>query len=92
MHKVDSSDRFLALVSFQALFTVSVDFRGKVNVLFFQSFYSQCFGSENVQMLKDSSTVNVESLDASKAYIQITYVEPYFHEYEDQRRITYFQR
>lgn len=43
-------------------------------------------------MLKDSSAVNVDQLDESKAYIQITYVEPYFHDYEDQKRTTYFER
>ena len=43
-------------------------------------------------MLKDSSAVNVDQLDESKAYIQITYVEPYFHAYEDEKRTTYFER
>jgi len=55
-------------------------------------FYSKCFGEKNVSVLKDSSEVNVESLDSTKAYIQITYVEPYFYDYEDRVKKSYFER
>jgi len=43
-------------------------------------------------MVKDSSAIDVDSLDPEKAYIQITFVEPYFHEYEKERRTSYFER
>ncbi|XP_078495835.1 dedicator of cytokinesis protein 7 [Ciona intestinalis] len=57
-----------------------------------ETFYSQCFGAENVEMMKDSSSVDPDLLDPDKAYIQITYVEPFFHEYEDGNKTTYFER
>uniref|UniRef100_H2Y8Y5 DOCKER domain-containing protein n=1 Tax=Ciona savignyi TaxID=51511 RepID=H2Y8Y5_CIOSA len=57
-----------------------------------ETFYSQCFGAEYVEMMKDSSQVDVTQLDPEKAYIQITYVEPYFHHYEDGTKTTYFER
>lgn len=36
--------------------------------------------------------VDVNGLDPDKAYIQITYVEPYFENYELRHRETYFER
>lgn len=36
--------------------------------------------------------VDVNTLDANKAYLQITYVEPYFENYEERHRTTYFER
>nr|CAB3239426.1 dedicator of cytokinesis protein 7 [Phallusia mammillata] len=57
-----------------------------------EAFYSQCFGAENIEMIKDSSTIDPDSLDPDKAYIQITFVEPYFHEYENARKTSYFER
>lgn len=57
-----------------------------------QSFYSERFGQDVVHIIKDSNTVNVETLDPDKAYIQITYVEPYFETYELRQRETYFER
>lgn len=36
--------------------------------------------------------MDVNSLDPDKAYIQITYVEPYFENYELRHRETYFER
>lgn len=36
--------------------------------------------------------MDVSTLDADKAYIQITYVEPYFEAYELRHRETYFER
>lgn len=36
--------------------------------------------------------MDVNSLDPKKAYIQITYVEPYFENYEFRKRETYFER
>jgi hypothetical protein len=36
--------------------------------------------------------VDMSSLDPEMAYIQITYVEPYFEAYELRHRVTYFDR
>lgn len=36
--------------------------------------------------------MEVSTLDPEKAYIQITYVEPYFEVYELRHRETYFER
>ena len=36
--------------------------------------------------------MDVSSLDADKAYIQITYVEPYFETYELRTRVTHFDK
>jgi dedicator of cytokinesis protein 6/7/8 len=57
-----------------------------------QNFYSERFGADAVQIIKDSNLVDVASLDPDKAYIQITYVEPYFETYEYRYRETYFER
>ncbi len=57
-----------------------------------QKFYSDRFGEERVHMIKDSNTVERERLDPEAAYIQITYVEPYFDLYEEKDRITYFDK
>ena len=58
----------------------------------FQNFYAERFGTENVVIIKDSNAVDMSSLDPEKAYIQITYVEPYFEAYELRHRVTYFDR
>lgn len=57
-----------------------------------QNFYSERYGPDLVHIIKDSNSVNVETLDPEKAYIQITYVEPYFEAYELRQRETYFER
>lgn len=57
-----------------------------------QNFYSERFGEDCVTIIKDSNTVDVSVLDPRKAYIQITYVEPYFDAYERRMRATHFQR
>ena len=56
----------------------------------FQSFYSERFGPGKLVMLKDSNAVDRESLDPDKAYIQITYVEPYFDLFELEQRKCFF--
>lgn len=45
-----------------------------------------------MDIIKDSNVVDVNTLDPEKAYIQITYVEPYFETYELRYRETYFER
>ncbi|CAG9567548.1 unnamed protein product [Danaus chrysippus] len=57
-----------------------------------ENFYGQRFGAENVVIIKDSNVVDVSSLDPDKAYIQITYVEPYFEPHELRTRITHYER
>ncbi|XP_050403789.1 dedicator of cytokinesis protein 7 [Patella vulgata] len=57
-----------------------------------QGFYGDRFGEDVIQVLKDSNVVEKEKLDPEKAYIQITYVEPYFDSYEYRDRITYFEK
>lgn len=57
-----------------------------------QSFYADRFGHDAVEIIKDSNNVDVSKLDEEKAYIQITYVEPYFETYELRRRETHFER
>ncbi|XP_065674534.1 dedicator of cytokinesis protein 7 isoform X2 [Hydra vulgaris] len=55
------------------------------------NFYKEKFGEERIEILKDSNVVDSRKLDDSKGYIQITYVEPYFLEYELEERETYFE-
>ncbi|NWY01652.1 DOCK8 protein, partial [Nothoprocta ornata] len=57
-----------------------------------EGFYGQCFGEDAVEVIKDSAPVDKRKLDPNKAYIQITFVEPYFDEYEMKDRITYFEK
>uniref|UniRef100_A0A8C6V2M6 Dedicator of cytokinesis 8 n=1 Tax=Neogobius melanostomus TaxID=47308 RepID=A0A8C6V2M6_9GOBI len=57
-----------------------------------ENFYSQCFGDDTLVMIKDSSPVDRARLNPNKAYIQITYVEPYFDDYEMKDRMTNFEK
>ncbi|XP_018560514.1 LOW QUALITY PROTEIN: dedicator of cytokinesis protein 7-like [Lates calcarifer] len=57
-----------------------------------EEFYSERFGDEVVEIIKDSNPVYKNKLDPNKAYLQITYVEPYFDTYELKERITYFDK
>ncbi|XP_059491152.1 dedicator of cytokinesis protein 7 isoform X2 [Neocloeon triangulifer] len=57
-----------------------------------ENFYSERFGPENVVTIKDSNTVDVSTLDPEKAYIQITYVEPYFEPFEMKYRPNQFDK
>ncbi|XP_032886818.1 LOW QUALITY PROTEIN: dedicator of cytokinesis protein 11-like [Amblyraja radiata] len=54
--------------------------------------YGDKFGAENVKIIQDSNKVNTKSLDQKFAYIQVTFVEPYFDEKELQERTTPFER
>lgn len=60
--------------------------------LFLQAFYGEKFGEKFVEVIKDSNAVEQDKLDPEKAYIQLTYVDPYFDEYELKDRITYFDK
>ncbi|XP_053318481.1 dedicator of cytokinesis protein 6 isoform X2 [Spea bombifrons] len=57
-----------------------------------EEFYAQRFGEGNVVVVKDSNHVDKTKLDPNKAYIQITYVEPFFDTYELKDRVTYFDK
>lgn len=57
-----------------------------------ENFYAERYGTDNVQIIKDSNAVDTSTLDPEKAFIQITYVEPYFEPYELRHRQTYFDR
>ncbi|XP_012889405.1 PREDICTED: dedicator of cytokinesis protein 6 [Dipodomys ordii] len=57
-----------------------------------EEFYTERFGEDVVEIIKDSNPVDKAKLDPQKAYIQITYVEPHFDTYELKDRVTYFDR
>ncbi|XP_018097532.1 dedicator of cytokinesis protein 6 isoform X3 [Xenopus laevis] len=57
-----------------------------------EEFYTERFGEGTVQVVKDSNHVDKSKLDPNKAYIQITYVEPFFDTYELKDRVTYFDK
>ena len=56
--------------------------------------YCDKYGSDKIVMIKDSNKVQTDQLDPIKGYIQITYLEPYFDEYELglTKRSTLFDR
>ncbi|XP_035270153.1 dedicator of cytokinesis protein 7 isoform X22 [Anguilla anguilla] len=57
-----------------------------------EGFYGERFGEDQVEVIKDSNPVDKCKLDPNKAFVQITYVEPYFDTYEMKDRITYFDK
>ncbi|KAG7203876.1 hypothetical protein KM043_017930 [Ampulex compressa] len=57
-----------------------------------ENFYAERFGSESVVIIKDSNLVDPLKLDSDKAYVQITYVEPYFETHELRHRPTIFHK
>ncbi|GCB65096.1 hypothetical protein scyTo_0013416, partial [Scyliorhinus torazame] len=57
-----------------------------------EEFYQDQYGEEAAEIIKDSNPVDKAKLDPNKAYIQITYVEPFFDTYEMKDRITYFDK
>ena len=58
----------------------------------FEAFYCDKYGKENVVIIKDSKNVEQSKLEPNKAYIQITYVEPYFDDFEMRDRVTAFEK
>ena len=58
----------------------------------FEKFYCDKFGKENLVIIRDSTIVEPSKLDPQKNYIQITYVEPYFDDFELRDRVTAFER
>ena len=49
-------------------------------------------GSDKVEIIKDSNEVDTSKLDGGKAYIQVTYVEPYFEDWKLKNRLTVFDK
>uniref|UniRef100_A0A672QQC5 Dedicator of cytokinesis protein 11-like n=1 Tax=Sinocyclocheilus grahami TaxID=75366 RepID=A0A672QQC5_SINGR len=56
------------------------------------SLYGEKFGAENVKIIQDSNKVNQKDLDPKFAYIQVTFVKPYFDEKELAERKTDFEK
>lgn len=54
--------------------------------------YQDKLGADKVEVLKESSDVDPGSLDPRKGFIQITYVEPYFDNWEMPDRVTIFDK
>ncbi|KAM8953703.1 dedicator of cytokinesis protein 10 [Pelodytes ibericus] len=54
--------------------------------------YADKFGADNVKIIQDSNKVNPKDLDPKFAYIQVTYVTPYFEEKELEDRKTDFEK
>eukprot|EP00049_Salpingoeca_infusionum_P007192 m.116931 g.116931 ORF g.116931 m.116931 type:complete len:2092 (+) comp13619_c0_seq1:34-6309(+) len=54
--------------------------------------YSNQFGRQNVEAIQDSKEVDEATLDPARAYIQITYVEPFISEQGVDPRKTPFER
>jgi len=57
-----------------------------------ENFYAERFGADNIVIIKDSNPVDPSKLEPDKAYVQITYVEPYFEAHELRHRPTVFHR
>uniref|UniRef100_A0A8C4QN86 DOCKER domain-containing protein n=1 Tax=Eptatretus burgeri TaxID=7764 RepID=A0A8C4QN86_EPTBU len=57
-----------------------------------EAFYGLRLGNAVVKVIKDSSSVDHSKLEADKAYIQITFVEPFFERYEAKDRRTHFDK
>ncbi|XP_075808134.1 dedicator of cytokinesis protein 10 isoform X13 [Microtus pennsylvanicus] len=53
--------------------------------------YADKFGADNVKIIQDSNKVNPKDLDPKYAYIQVTYVTPFFEEKEIDDRRTDFE-
>uniref|UniRef100_A0A8C4P173 Dedicator of cytokinesis 11 n=1 Tax=Dicentrarchus labrax TaxID=13489 RepID=A0A8C4P173_DICLA len=54
--------------------------------------YGEKFGPENVKIIQDSNKVNPKDLDPKFAYVQVTFVKPYFEEKEAPEKKTDFEK
>ncbi|XP_072231929.1 dedicator of cytokinesis protein 11 isoform X2 [Leuresthes tenuis] len=54
--------------------------------------YGEKFSPENVKIIQDSNKVNPKELDSKFAYIQVTFVKPYFEEKEAPEKKTDFEK
>ncbi|XP_014668067.1 PREDICTED: dedicator of cytokinesis protein 7-like [Priapulus caudatus] len=57
-----------------------------------ESFYIERYGQASIHTIKDSNNVDRTKLNPDIAYIQITYVEPYFDLHEFRDRTTDFEK
>uniref|UniRef100_A0AAQ4S259 Dedicator of cytokinesis 11 n=1 Tax=Gasterosteus aculeatus aculeatus TaxID=481459 RepID=A0AAQ4S259_GASAC len=57
-----------------------------------QTLYGEKFGPENVKIIQDSNKVNPKDLDVKFAYIQVTFVKPFFEEKEAPEKKTDFEK
>nr|CAB3239439.1 dedicator of cytokinesis protein 9-like [Phallusia mammillata] len=57
-----------------------------------QQMYGKKYGNDNIKLIQESGKVNRKDLDPKFAYIQVTYVTPYFDEQERGQRRTYFEK
>ncbi|XP_058808456.1 dedicator of cytokinesis protein 9 isoform X2 [Phymastichus coffea] len=57
-----------------------------------RNLYAKKFGAENVKIMMDSTFIQMSDLDPKIAYIQVTYVVPYFDDVELENRLTDFER
>lgn len=70
----------------------NITIKPRLRALPLQAFYGEKFGPDVVEVIKDSNAVEQDKLDPEKAYIQLTFVDPYFDEYELKDRKTYFDK
>ncbi|TSZ68955.1 Dedicator of cytokinesis protein 8 [Bagarius yarrelli] len=77
---------------FKKLASIHGKLQDAFNKIYNQEFYSERFGDDVVEIIKDSNPVDKNKLDLNRAYLQITYVEPFFDTYELKERITYFDK
>uniref|UniRef100_A0A674E043 Dedicator of cytokinesis 11 n=1 Tax=Salmo trutta TaxID=8032 RepID=A0A674E043_SALTR len=54
--------------------------------------YGDKFGTESVKIIQDSNKVNPKDLDTKFAYIQVTFVKPYFDEKDCPEKKTDFEK
>eukprot|EP01135_Chromosphaera_perkinsii_P006340 Nk52_evm69s485 gene=Nk52_evmTU69s485 len=57
-----------------------------------KEFYGAVLGPNNFSIIQDSGKINEENLDPEKGYAQVTFVKPYFEEYELKRRQSAFDK
>ncbi|XP_053717211.1 dedicator of cytokinesis protein 11 isoform X4 [Synchiropus splendidus] len=54
--------------------------------------YGEKFGPENVKIIQDSNKVNPKDLESKFAYVQVTFVKPFFEEKEAPEKKTDFEK
>lgn len=54
--------------------------------------YGNRFGHDHTSLIQESGKVDRKSLDPTFAYVQVTFVQPYFSEDERAHKVTYFEK
>jgi len=57
-----------------------------------EKIFTKKFGADKVSLIQESGKVDRKKLDVDRAYIQVTFVYPYFDEMEQEHRVTGFER